>query len=73
MAMVESPNSIDDYIRISEKTSREFFYKLARGFVEIFGGVYLWKPLLSNMQSLYATHKERHGFWGIFRSIDYTH
>ena len=73
MAMGESPNFVDEYMRMSERTARESLYLLARGVVETFGDQYLRKPSLHDMQQLYAAHEERHGFPGMFRSIDYTH
>ncbi|XP_023737120.2 uncharacterized protein LOC111885061 [Lactuca sativa] len=64
MAMGESPDSVDDYMRIFERTARESLYLLARGVVETFGDRYLRKPSLHDMQQLYAAHEERHGFPG---------
>ncbi|KAL7617043.1 uncharacterized protein LOC111882828 [Lactuca sativa] len=65
MAMRESPDSIDDYMRMSERTARESLYLLARGIVETFSEKYLRKPSLHDMQQLYATHEERYGFPGV--------
>ncbi|KAL7606940.1 uncharacterized protein LOC111892383 [Lactuca sativa] len=62
MTVGESLDSIDDYIRMSERTARESLYRLARGVVETFGGVYLRKPSLNDMQQLYVAHEERYGF-----------
>ncbi|XP_023732573.2 uncharacterized protein LOC111880387 [Lactuca sativa] len=62
MAMGESPDSVDDYMIMSERTARESLYLLARGVVETFGDQYLHKPSLHDMQQLYAAHEERHGF-----------
>ncbi|KAL7584084.1 hypothetical protein Lser_V15G45677 [Lactuca serriola] len=73
MAMGESPDSVDDYMRMSERTARESLYLLARGVVETFGDQYLRKPSLHDMQQLYAAHEERHGFPGMLGSIDCTH
>ncbi|XP_023740737.1 uncharacterized protein LOC111888847 [Lactuca sativa] len=72
MALGESHDSIDDYMRMSERTARESLYRLARGVVETFGDKYLRKPSLNDMQQLYAGHEERHGFPGMLRSIDCT-
>ena len=73
MAMGESPDSIDDYMRMYEKTARESLYKLARGVVESFGDVYLRKPSLNDIEQLYTVHEERHCFVGMLGSIDCTH
>ncbi|XP_023742429.1 uncharacterized protein LOC111890552 [Lactuca sativa] len=73
MAMGESLDSIDDYMRMSERTARESLYLLARGVVETFGDQYLCKPSLHDMQQLYVAHEERHGFPGMLGSIDCTH
>ncbi|XP_052627200.1 uncharacterized protein LOC111909886 [Lactuca sativa] len=64
MAMGESPDSVDDYMRMSERIARESLYLLARGVVETFGDQYLRKPSLHDMQQLYVAHEERHGFPG---------
>ena len=73
MAMGESPDTMDDYMRMSERTARESLYTLSRGVVETFGDVYLRKPSLHDLQELYAAHEERHGFPGMIGSIDCTH
>ncbi|KAL7617112.1 hypothetical protein Lser_V15G01511 [Lactuca serriola] len=72
MAIRESLDSIDDYMRMSKRTARESLYRLARGVIETFGDKYLRKPSLNDMQQLYAAHDERHGFPGMLGSIDYT-
>ncbi|KAL7611013.1 hypothetical protein Lser_V15G11632 [Lactuca serriola] len=71
--MGESPDTMDDYMRISERTARESLYTLSRGVAETFGDVYLRKPSLHDLQELYAAHEERHGFLGMIGSIDCTH
>ncbi|XP_023762923.1 protein ALP1-like [Lactuca sativa] len=71
--MGESPDSIDDYMRMSERIARESLYLLARGVVETFNEQYSHKPSLHDMQQLYAAHEERHGFPGMLGSIDCTH
>ena len=73
MAMGESPDTMDNYMRMSERTARESLYTLSRGVAETFGDVYLWKPSLHDMQELYAVHEERPGFLGMIGSIDCTH
>ncbi|XP_023759682.1 uncharacterized protein LOC111908077 [Lactuca sativa] len=73
MAMGESPDSVDDYMRMSERTARENLYLLARGVVETFSDQYLRKPSLHDMQQLSAAREERHGFPGMLGSIDCTH
>ncbi|XP_023738213.1 uncharacterized protein LOC111886214 [Lactuca sativa] len=72
MATGESPDTMDDYMRMSERTTRESLYTLSKGVVEIFGDVYLWKPSLHDLRELYAAHEERHGFPRMIGSIDCT-
>ncbi|XP_023737329.1 uncharacterized protein LOC111885298 [Lactuca sativa] len=72
MVMGESPDSIDGYMRMSERTARESLYRLVRDVVETFGDKYLRKPSLKDMKQLYATHEQQHGFPGMLGSIDYT-
>ncbi|KAL7593439.1 hypothetical protein Lser_V15G31856 [Lactuca serriola] len=73
MGMVESPDTMDDYMRMFERTARKSLYTLSRGVVATFGDVYLRKPSLHDLQELYATHEERHGFPEMIGSIDCTH
>ncbi|XP_023767506.1 uncharacterized protein LOC111916101 [Lactuca sativa] len=67
-----SSDSIDDYMRISERTAREMLYSLARGVIETFADKYLRKTSLNDMQQLYVAHEERHGFLDMLGSIDCT-
>ncbi|XP_052627096.1 uncharacterized protein LOC111876980 [Lactuca sativa] len=56
ITMGESPDTMDDYMIMSERTARESLYTLSRGVVETFGDVYLRKPPLHDFQELkYAT------------------
>ncbi|XP_023757543.1 uncharacterized protein LOC111906033 [Lactuca sativa] len=64
---------MEDYMRISERTARESLYTLSRGVVKTFGDVYLRKPSLHDLQKLYATHEECHGFPRMIGNIDYTY
>ncbi|XP_023746056.1 uncharacterized protein LOC111894206 [Lactuca sativa] len=73
MAMGESPDTMDDYMRMSERTAIESLYTLSRGVVEAFGDVYLQKPSSHALQELYVLHEERHGFPGMIGSIYCTH
>ncbi|KAL7608473.1 hypothetical protein Lser_V15G09663 [Lactuca serriola] len=57
MAMGESLDTMDDYMRMSERIARESLYTLSRGVVEIFGDVYLQKPSLHDLQELAAGSK----------------
>lgn len=65
----ESSDSVDGYLKTSKRTSRESLYRLSVRVVEIFGVVYLHKPLLHDIQQLYAEHEESHGFPGMIGSI----
>lgn len=42
-------HSIDNYMRMLERTGRESLYRLSKGVVETFGDVYMGKPLLHDM------------------------
>ncbi|XP_023758315.1 uncharacterized protein LOC111906775 [Lactuca sativa] len=61
---------MDDYMRMSKRTARESLYTMSMGVVETFGDMYLRKPSLRDLQELYATHEQRHGFPGMIESID---
>ncbi|KAL7605275.1 hypothetical protein Lser_V15G14897 [Lactuca serriola] len=52
--MGESPDTMDDYMRMSERTARESLYTLSKGVIETFGEVYLRKLSLHDLQELVA-------------------
>ncbi|XP_023741934.1 uncharacterized protein LOC111890007 [Lactuca sativa] len=72
MAVGESSDSVDDYMRMSERTARESLYRSVRGVIKTFGDIYLRKPSWNDMQQLYTAYEERHGFPGMLGSIDCT-
>ncbi|XP_023751750.1 uncharacterized protein LOC111900098 [Lactuca sativa] len=55
--MGESPDTMEDDMRMSERTARESLFRLSKG-VETFIDVYLQKPSLHDTQELYAAHEE---------------
>jgi len=73
MAYGSSVDSLDDYLKMSERTGRECLIRFSKGVVELFHSIYLRKPSLNDVQKLFAAHEERHGFPGMLGSVDCTH
>ncbi|KAI3497107.1 hypothetical protein L1887_39491 [Cichorium endivia] len=68
-----TPDSLDEYLNMSERTSRESLYNFCSGVVQLYGAEYMRRPTSSDIQLLYAAHEAKHGFPGMLGSIDYTH
>ena len=66
-------DAIDEYLRISERVSRECLHNFCKGIIELYGKKYLRKPTYNDIQKLYAAHEAQHGFPGMLGSIDCTH
>ena len=73
MAYGSSVDSLDGYLKMSERTRKECLYRFSKGVVELFHSIYLKKPSLNDVQKLFAAHEEKHGFPGILGSVDCTH
>ncbi|KAI3708990.1 hypothetical protein L2E82_38644 [Cichorium intybus] len=68
-----TPDSLDEYLNMSERTSRESLYNYCSGVVQLYGAEYMRRPTTSDIQLLYAAHEAKHGFPGMLGSIDCTH
>ena len=73
MAYGATADSLDEYLKMSERTARECLYRFSKGVVKLFHSIYLRKHSLSDVQKLFAAHEERHGFPGMLGSVDCTH
>ncbi|XP_021763762.1 uncharacterized protein LOC110728417 [Chenopodium quinoa] len=59
----------DEYVRISEETSRLALQKFTEGVINLFGDQYLRRPNIADMERLLRIGEER-GFPGMIGSID---
>ncbi|GJV79848.1 putative ribonuclease H-like domain-containing protein [Tanacetum coccineum] len=72
LAYAAVPDSLDEYLQIGEKTSRDCLMNLCNGVIELYGEEYLRRPTQTNVEKLYAFHEKKHGFPGMIDSIDCT-
>ncbi|GJT55947.1 ALP1-like protein [Tanacetum coccineum] len=66
------PDALDEYLQIGDKTSRDCLMAFCNGVMELYGKEFLRKPTQTDVEKLYAFHEEKHGFPGMFGSIDCT-
>ncbi|XP_022007873.1 uncharacterized protein LOC110907158 [Helianthus annuus] len=66
-------DSLDEYLRMSKRTTRECLYKFCEWVVKLYSKKYLWKPNRNDVQKLYQAYEERHGFQVMLGSIDCMH
>ena len=59
------PDSLDEYLNMSERTSRESLQEFSEGIIRLYGKEYLRRPTKNDVQILYNHHAERHGFPGM--------
>ncbi|XP_021773292.1 putative nuclease HARBI1 [Chenopodium quinoa] len=65
-------DACDEYVRISEATSRLALQKFTEGVINLFGDQYLRRPNITDMERLLRIGEER-GFPGMIGSIDCMH
>ncbi|GKA22773.1 hypothetical protein Tco_0708735, partial [Tanacetum coccineum] len=58
------PDSLDEYLQIGEKTSRDCLMAFCKGVMELYGEELLRRPTQTDVEKLYAFHEEKHGFLG---------
>lgn len=73
LALGVSPDSLDEYLKMSARVARESTYNFCEAVIQLYGPVYLRIPTKSDVEQLYAFHYEKHGFRGMLGSIDCTH
>ncbi|GKF43793.1 reverse transcriptase domain-containing protein [Tanacetum coccineum] len=61
---------LDEYLQISEKTSRLSLDHFCTFVMKIFGPQYLRKPTMTDVVKLYRHHEEKHGFSRLLGSLD---
>nr|GEX35637.1 hypothetical protein [Tanacetum cinerariifolium]GEX35643.1 hypothetical protein [Tanacetum cinerariifolium]GEX35815.1 hypothetical protein [Tanacetum cinerariifolium] len=63
---------LDEYMQISERTSRMALDHFCQSVMQIYGPEYLRKPTVTDVEKLYLRHEEKHGFPGMLGSLDCT-
>ncbi|GKA52540.1 ALP1-like protein isoform X1 [Tanacetum coccineum] len=63
---------LDEYMQISERSSRTDLDYFSQAVMDIYGPKYLRKPTVSDIEKLFRHHEEKHGFSGMLRSLDCT-
>ncbi|GJZ55367.1 ALP1-like protein [Tanacetum coccineum] len=66
------PDLLDEYLQIDTKTARDCLVNFCNGIMELYGEEYLRKPTQTNIDKLYAYHREKHKFSGLVGSIECT-
>ncbi|GJU22263.1 ALP1-like protein [Tanacetum coccineum] len=61
---------LDEYMQISERSSRLDLDHFCESVMQIYGPEYLRKPTVSDVEKLYLHHEEKHGFLGMLGSLD---
>ncbi|GJV92710.1 ALP1-like protein isoform X1 [Tanacetum coccineum] len=72
LAYAAVPDSLDEYLQIGEKTSRDCLMHFCNGVIELYGEEYLRRPTQTDVEKLCAFHENKHGFPGMIGIIDYT-
>ncbi|GJT48417.1 protein translocase subunit SecA2, chloroplastic isoform X1 [Tanacetum coccineum] len=62
LAYADLPDSLDEYLQIGEKTSRDCLMHFCNGVIELYGEEYLRRPTQTDVEKLYAFHENKHGF-----------
>ncbi|GJY89993.1 hypothetical protein Tco_0505189 [Tanacetum coccineum] len=60
-------DSLDEYLQIGEKTSRDCLVHFCNGVIELYGEEYLRRPTQTDVEKLYAFHENKHEFseWAV--------
>ncbi|GJX45348.1 ALP1-like protein [Tanacetum coccineum] len=63
---------LDEYMQISERTSRMALDHFCQAVMEIYRHEFLREPTMTDTEKLYLHHEEKHGFSGMLESLDCT-
>ncbi|GJY46522.1 serine carboxypeptidase-like protein 51 [Tanacetum coccineum] len=63
---------LDEYMQISERSSRLALDHFCQSVMQIYGPEYLRKPTVTDVEKLYLHQEEKHGFSGMLGSLDCT-
>ncbi|KAJ9560224.1 hypothetical protein OSB04_005384 [Centaurea solstitialis] len=73
LAYGSTSDAFDEYLRMSETTSRDCLDHFCKGIIYLYMRQYLRKPTATDVQAIYALHEQTHGLPGMLGSIDYMH
>ncbi|KAJ9553913.1 hypothetical protein OSB04_017958 [Centaurea solstitialis] len=73
LAYGTASDASDEYLRMSETTSRDCLENFCKGIIYLYMRQYLRKPTASDIQRIYAMHEQVHGLPGMLGSIDCMH
>ncbi|GJU52170.1 protein translocase subunit SecA2, chloroplastic isoform X1 [Tanacetum coccineum] len=67
LAYAAVPDSLDEYLQIGEKTSRDCLMHFCNGVIELYARVIWEGPTQTDVEKLYAFHENKHGFpeWAV--------
>nr|GEU73442.1 hypothetical protein [Tanacetum cinerariifolium] len=65
-------NFLDEYMQISERSSRMALDHFCEAVMEIYGPGFLRKPTVTDIEKLYRRYEEKHGFPWMLGSLDCT-
>nr|GEW86990.1 hypothetical protein [Tanacetum cinerariifolium] len=63
---------LDEYMQISERSSRKALDHICQAVIEIYGPEYLRNHTVTYVEKLYWRYEEKHGFSGMLGSLDCT-
>ncbi|GJT98429.1 hypothetical protein Tco_1093947 [Tanacetum coccineum] len=66
------PDALNEYLQMGATTTRDNLVHFCNAVMELYGREYLRQPTYTDMEKIYAHHKQKHGFPGMIGSIDWT-
>nr|GEV08902.1 protein ALP1-like [Tanacetum cinerariifolium] len=70
LVYVANASILDEYMQISERSSRKALDHFCQAVMEIYCPEYLRKPTVTDVEKRYRHHEEKHGFSGKLGSLD---
>nr|GEY24300.1 hypothetical protein [Tanacetum cinerariifolium] len=64
------PNSLDEYLQIGDKTSRDCLMAFDNGVMELYGEEFLRRPTQTDVEKLYTFHEKKHEFPGSNKDVN---
>ncbi|GJZ82026.1 RNA-directed DNA polymerase, eukaryota [Tanacetum coccineum] len=72
LAYIVNASFLDEYMQISERSSRMALDHFFEVVMDIYGPEYLRKPTVTDIEKLYRHHEEKHKFLGMLGCLDCT-
>ncbi|KAJ9543474.1 hypothetical protein OSB04_023181 [Centaurea solstitialis] len=73
LAYGSASDAFDEYLRMSETTSRDCLEHFCKGIIFVYMRQYLRKPTATDVRAIYALHEQTHGLPSMLGSIDCMH